>query len=101
AGIAALYGRGAGEITAARDGAERFYGDVDDIDYMYLDGRTRIILRKLKLPFSDENVARTSRLILDSAERVSDFGDFIRDSVDLLSDRAAWAGAGPLIGATE
>ncbi len=101
AGIAALYGREAGEIAATRDAAERFYGDVDDIDYMYLDGRTRIILRKLKLPFSDENVARTRQLILDSAEGVSDFEDFIRDSVDLLSDREAWAGEGPMTGAAE
>lgn len=101
AGIAELYGRDAAEIAATQGAAERFYGEVDDIDFMYLDGRTRIVLRKLKLPFSDENVARTRQLILDSAEIVSDYPDFIRDSVDLLADRAAWAGEGTITGAAE
>jgi len=96
-GIAALYGRAPEEISATRDAAERFYGDVDDIDYMYLDGRTRIVLCKMKLPFSDENVARARRLILDSAARLTDWPGFIQASVDLLSDRNAWAGEGALL----
>lgn len=101
AGIAALYGRKSAEIAATQDAAERFYGAVDDIDFMYLDGRTRIVLRKLKLAFSDENVARTRRLILDSAEKVADYPDFIRDSVGLLTNRAAWAGGEAITGAAE
>jgi hypothetical protein len=100
-GIAALYGRTREEITATRDAAERFYGDVDDIDFLYLDGRTRIILRKLRLPFTDENVARTRRLILDSAARIPDAMDFVRDSVEMLADRGAWAGGGAMVGETE
>jgi len=99
--LAALYGRKSAEIAATNGAAEKFYGDVDNIDFMYLDGRTRIVLRKLKLPFSDENVARTRQLILDSAEKVSDYPDFIRDSVELFTDRAAWAGAGAITGAAE
>ena len=101
AGLAALYGRKSTEISATQDAAERFYGEVDNIDFMYLDGRTRIMLRKLKLPFSDKNVARTRQLILDSAEKVTDYPDFIRDSVELLTDRAAWAGAGAMTGTAE
>ncbi|MEE9241357.1 MAG: hypothetical protein V3U53_09250 [bacterium] len=94
--LAALYGRSPEDISATQGAAERFYGNVDDIDYMYLDGRTRIILRKLRLPFSEENTARTRKLILDSAGRIPDYMAFIDESVALLSDRAAWAGDAPL-----
>lgn len=100
-GIAALYGRTREEVSNTHNAAKRFYGDVDDIDFLYLDGRTRIILRKLKLPYSDENVARTRQLILDSAKRIPDTMDFIKDSVEMLLDREAWAGNGPITGETE
>ena len=94
--LAALYGCLPEDIAATQDVAKRFYGNVDDIDYMYLDGRTRIVLRKLCLPFSEENTARARRLILDSSERLSDYMTFIDDSVALLSDRDAWAGDQPI-----
>jgi len=96
-GIAALYGCSPEDIAATVGAAERFYGNVDDIDFMYLDGRTRIILRKLQLPFSDENTARTRQLILDSAAHLHDYMTFIDDSVALLSDRESWAGDIPLV----
>ncbi len=94
--LAALYGCSPEDIAATQGVAARFYGNVDDIDYMYLDGRTRIVLRKLRLPFSEENTARARRLILDSAERLPNYTTFIDDSVALLSDRDAWAGDTPL-----
>jgi hypothetical protein len=96
-GLAALYGCLPEDIAATVDVAERFYGNVDDIDYMYLDGRTRIILRKLRLPFSDENTARTRQLILDSAARLQDYMTFIDNAVALLSNRNAWAGDVPVV----
>lgn len=96
--LAALYRCSPDDIAATQDVAERFYGNVDDIDYMYLDGRTRIVLRKLRLPFSEENTARTRKLILDSAARLSDYSAFIGDSVALLSDRGTWGGDQPIAG---
>lgn len=99
--LAALYGCTPEDIAGTHDVAERFYGNVDDIDYMYLDGRTRIILRKLRLPFSTENTLKTRRLILDSAKRIPDYMAFIQGSVDLLSDYGAWAGDQPFVSETD
>ena len=95
-GIALLYGCDAGKVERSQGAPARFYGDMYGIDSLYLEGRTKIVLRKLRLPYSESNVARTRGLILDAAEKVGDYAEFIGEAVDALADRNAWAGEGSL-----
>ncbi|MDA1001666.1 MAG: hypothetical protein O2807_14260 [bacterium] len=94
--LSALYECAPDKVARARGGASNFYGAVNDFGYLFLTGRTKIVLRKLALPFSEENTQRTEELILRAAERVSDYMDFIDASVGALSDRSTWGGEAPL-----
>jgi len=96
ASLAALYGCGEEKIERARGAPARFYGSAHDIDYLYLTGRTKIILRKLRLDYGEANTDRTQRLILDAAERTADFMDFVDAAVEVLADRDAWGGEAAL-----
>ncbi len=95
-GLAVLYGCSAAQIERTRGAAARFYGNTHDIDYLFLEGRTKIVLRKLGLPFSAENIGCTKDLIREAADAVSDYTEFIDFSVERLSDRDGWAGEEPL-----
>lgn len=94
--LAVLYGCAPDKVARARGGAANFYGLVNDFDYLFLTGRTKIVLRKLALPFDAENTRRTEKLILQSAEEVSNYMEFIDASVAVLSDRDSWGGESAL-----
>lgn len=95
-GIALLYGCEPAKVERSQGAPARFYGSMYGIDSLYLDGRTKIILRKLRLPYSEENTARARELILAAAERTGDYEEFVEGAVAALADRGAWAGEGSL-----
>ena len=80
-GLGALYGCAPEKVARARGAPRRFYGDWHDVEHLFVKGRTKIVLRKLKLPFSEENTERTCRLIEEGARMTSDYMEFIDDSV--------------------
>jgi hypothetical protein len=94
--IALLYGCEPAKVERSQTAPARFYGDMYDIDSLFLDGRTKIVLRKLQLPYSDTNVGRTRGLILDAAEKVADYMEFVEESVEMLADLDTWSGEGSL-----
>ncbi len=96
--LAALYGCAPEKVERARHAPRRFYGDLHDIDNLFLGGRTKIVLRKLRLPFSAENTRRTCRLIEEGARMTGDYLRFIDESVDALSDWEAWRGEAAMEG---
>ena len=91
-GLGALYDCAPEKVARARGAPKKFYGDWHDVEHLFVNGRTKIVLRKLRLPFSEENTERTCRLIEEGARMTSDYMDFIDDSVDALSDWEAWEG---------
>ena len=91
-GLGALYDCAPEKVARARGAPKKFYGDWHDVEHLFVNGRTKIVLRKLSLPFSEENTERTCRLIEEGARMTSDYMDFIDDSVDALSDWEAWEG---------
>lgn len=94
--LSALYECTPAMIKGATDAAKKFYGEFHDIDQLFLSGRTKIILRKLNLSYGSKNVERTEALILQAAEKVSDYMKFIEDSGKLLADARDWGGEDPL-----
>lgn len=96
--LSALYGCAPEKVERARHAPRKFYGDLHDIDNLFLDGRTKIVLRKLRLPFSAENTSRTCRLIEEGARMTGDYTRFIHESVDALSDWEAWCGEAAMEG---
>jgi len=100
-GLAALYGCEPAKVERSQGAPARFYGNLHDIDALFLDGRTKILLRKLDLPYSEENIGRARRLILEAAARAEDFMEFVDSAVAVLSDREAWAGEGALASGTD
>lgn len=97
--LGALYDCAPEKVERAREAPRKFYGDLHDIDYLFLGGRTRIVLRKLGLPFSEKNTERTCRLIEEGARMTGDYMNFIRESVDALSVWKAWDGEVAIDGA--
>ena len=97
--LGALYDCAPEKVERARDAPRRFYGDLHDIDNLFLAGRTKIVLRKLGLPFSEGNTDRTCRLIEAGARMMGDYMDFIHDSVDALSVWSTWEGEAAIDGA--
>ena len=99
-GLAALYGCAPEKVERARGAPRRFYGTLHDVEHLFVDGRTKIVLRKLGLPFSDENTERTCRLIEEGARMTDDYMRFIEQSVDALSNWEAWEGEAAIDGET-
>ena len=97
-GLGALYGCKPEKVARARGAPRRFYGDMHDVDQLFVGGRTKIVLRKLGLPFSEENTEKTCRLIEEGARMTGDYMDFIDESVDALSDWEAWTGESAIEG---
>lgn len=97
--LAALYGCAPEKIERAREAPRKFYGDHHDIDELFLGGRTKIVLRKLGLPFSGKNTERTCRLIEEGARMTGDYMNFIDECVDALSAWKAWEGEVAIDGA--
>lgn len=91
-GLGALYGCAPEKVARARGAPRKFYGDWHDVEHLFVKGRTKIVLRKLGLPFSEENTERTCRLIEEGARMTNDYMEFIDDSVDTLSNWEAWGG---------
>ena len=91
-GLGALYRCEPEKVARARGAPRKFYGDWHDVDYLFVNGRTKIVLRKLRLPYSEENTERTCRLIEEGAQMMGDYMAFIDDSVNALSDWEAWEG---------
>ncbi len=99
-GLGALYGCEPEKVARARGAPRRFYGDMHDVDQLFVGGRTKIVLRKLRLPFSEENTEKTCRLIEEGARMTDDYMDFIDESVEALSDWEVWAGESAIEGET-
>ncbi|MEK6712010.1 MAG: hypothetical protein AABZ64_15695 [Nitrospinota bacterium] len=95
-GLALLYGCDPAKVERSQGAPARFYGALYGVDSLYLEGRTKIILRKLRQPYSEANIGQARELILAAAERVEDYGDFVGAAVAMLADRSAWAGEGSL-----
>ncbi|MCY4383306.1 MAG: hypothetical protein OXE44_09185 [Nitrospinae bacterium] len=91
-GLGALYGCKPEKVARARGAPRKFYGDMHDVDQLFVGGRTKIVLRKLRLPFNEENTEKTCRLIEEGARMTGDYMEFIDESVDALSDWEAWEG---------
>ena len=98
-GLGALYRCVPEKVARARGAPRKFYGDWHDGDYLFVNGRTKIVLRKLRLPFSAENVEKTCRLIEQGAQMTSDYMNFIDDSVGALSNWETWKGEVDIDGA--
>ncbi|OGL66068.1 MAG: hypothetical protein A3J27_01190 [Candidatus Tectomicrobia bacterium RIFCSPLOWO2_12_FULL_69_37] len=95
-GVSLLYGCEPAKVERSQGAPSRFYGNLYGVDSLFLGGRTKIVLRKLRLPFSEGNIGRTRGLILDAAEKVGDYPEFVGGTIDMLADRGAWAGEGSL-----
>lgn len=95
-GVSLLYGCEPAKVERSQGAPARFYGALYGVDSLFLDGRTKIILRKLRLPYSEANIGRTRGLILDASEKVSDYPDFVGGAIEVLADRDGWAGEGTL-----
>ncbi len=96
--LGAFYRCAPEKIESAGDAPQKFYGDLHNIDNLFVDGRTKIVLRKLGLPFSAENTRRTCRLIEEGARMIGDYMNFIDDSVKALSNWRVWEGDATIAG---
>ena len=97
-GLAVLYGCDPEKIYRARSAPRKFYGDLHDLKLLFLDGRAKIILRKLGLKFSEENIVLGSKLIESCSQKTKKFEEFTEKAKkEILTHENEWDNGKPVI----
>tara|TARA_A100001037_G_scaffold306857_1_gene357377 strand:- start:41878 stop:42729 length:852 start_codon:yes stop_codon:yes gene_type:complete len=97
-GLAVLYDCEPEKIFRARSAPRKFYGDLHDLKSLFLDGRAKIILRKLGIEFSEENIMMGSKLIESCSQITKNFEEFTENAKKaILAHENLWDNGDPVI----
>ncbi|MED5579767.1 MAG: hypothetical protein VX794_07000 [Nitrospinota bacterium] len=97
-GLAVLYGCSPDKILRARNAPRKFYGDLHDLKLLFLDGRAKIILRKLGLEFNETNILRSCGLIESCSNKTKDYKEFTENAKkEIISHEHEWDNQNPII----
>ena len=90
-GLAILYACSPEKVNRARSAPRKFYGDLHDLKFLFLDGRAKIILRKLGLEFSEENIILGTKLIESCSGKTKNFEVFTENAKkEILAHEKQW-----------
>lgn len=90
-GLGVLFGCSPEKISRARSAPKRFYGDLHDLKLLFLDGRAKIVLRKLGIEFTEKNIIIGSELIEKCSEKTVNYKEFTENAkTEILVHEEEW-----------